>query len=78
MFKKNTLWAILATCSISLGTASAAMPTSASPETGEFQPIEQPLALKVGVTVGGLALIGLELWWFLFSKSPAQTNGKPE
>jgi plastocyanin domain-containing protein len=78
MFNKNTLWAILASCSISLGTASAAMPTSASPETSEFQAIEQPLALKVGVTVGGLALIGLELWWFLFSKSPAKTNGKPE
>jgi len=37
-----------------------------SPE--EFSPIEQPLSLKVGITLGGLSLIGLELWWFLGSK----------
>jgi hypothetical protein len=34
----------------------------------KFQPIHQPLMLKVGVAFGGLALIGLELWWFLLSK----------
>lgn len=37
-----------------------------------FRPIEQPLSLKVAVTLGGLALIGLEAWWFLFSKQKAQ------
>lgn len=36
--------------------------------TREFQQIDQPLWLKGTVTVGGLGLIGLELWWFLFSK----------
>ena len=30
-----------------------------------FAPVAQPVTLKVGVTIGGLALIGLELWWFL-------------
>lgn len=43
-----------------------------TPGTG-FEAIEQPAGLKVGVTIGGLALIGLELWWFLGSgrsKSP--------
>jgi plastocyanin domain-containing protein len=30
-----------------------------------FQRIEQPLGVKIGVTAGGIALIGLELWWFL-------------
>jgi plastocyanin domain-containing protein len=30
------------------------------------------LGLEVGVTVGGIALIGLELWWFLFSKTQSQ------
>jgi plastocyanin domain-containing protein len=35
---------------------------------GQFQPIEQPLRNKVMVTVGGLGLIGLELWWFLLNK----------
>lgn len=37
-------------------------------QTSEFQRIEQPLSSKIAVTVGGLSLIGLELWWFLFSK----------
>ena len=40
--------------------------------TAEFRKIEQPLGLKVGVTIGGLTLIGLELWWFLFSKAKGQ------
>ena len=35
----------------------------------QFRRIEQPLSFKIGVTTGGLALIGLELWWFLFSKT---------
>lgn len=38
------------------------------PQTKEFQRIDQPLWLKGTVTAGGLGLIGLELWWFLFSK----------
>ena len=33
-----------------------------------FRQIEQPLALKVGVVLGGLTLIGAELWWFLGRK----------
>lgn len=45
-------------------------PTSGT-ET-QFRRIEQPLALKAGVTAAGVALIGLELWWFLFSKTKAQ------
>jgi plastocyanin domain-containing protein len=36
-------------------------------QTG-FRRIEQPLANKIAVTLGGLGLIGLELWWFLLSK----------
>lgn len=35
----------------------------------QFRRIEQPLSLKIGVTMVGLALIGIELWWFLFSKT---------
>lgn len=41
-------------------------------QNGKFRRIEQPLSLKVGVTLGGIALIGLELWWFQFSKTKAQ------
>ncbi|PSB31900.1 cupredoxin domain-containing protein [Stenomitos frigidus] len=37
-----------------------------------FRRLEQPLGLKIGVVVGGAALIGLELWWFLFSKKQSQ------
>ena len=34
--------------------------------------IEQPLSLKILVTLGGLGLIGAEAWWFLFSKTKTQ------
>jgi plastocyanin domain-containing protein len=40
--------------------------------TSEFQQIEQPLWVKGAVTVGGLGLIGLEVWWFLFSQAKSQ------
>ncbi|HEY9823877.1 MAG TPA: cupredoxin domain-containing protein [Stenomitos sp.] len=58
---------------LSLGTTPALtqMPTAtqSSPQaTGAFRQIEQPLAVKGTVTAVGLGLIGLELWWFLFSK----------
>ena len=38
----------------------------------EFQQIEQPLWVKGAVTVGGLGLIGLEIWWFLLSQAKSQ------
>lgn len=60
--------------SISSGVAVAQMPVemATSAHNGQFRRIEQPLVLRVGVTIGGIALIGLELWWFLFSKTKAQ------
>lgn len=36
-------------------------------EDRRFQKVEQPLAVKLLVTAGGVGLIGLELWWFLGS-----------
>ncbi|MBW4536376.1 MAG: cupredoxin domain-containing protein [Pleurocapsa minor HA4230-MV1] len=54
------------------------MQPSQREQTGQFQPIEQPLSNKIIVTVGGLGLIGLELWWFLLSKpklAKATTQG---
>lgn len=39
--------------------------TMASGSIGEFQAIEQPLISKLSVTLIGLGLITLELWWFL-------------
>lgn len=47
------------------------MQPSSAEETG-FRRIEQPLGNKVAVTLGGLGLIGLELWWFLLSKPKSQ------
>ncbi len=47
---------------VGLVASTAAM---ASAKVGGFQAIEQPLLLKLGVTVVGLGLIALELWWFL-------------
>ena len=51
-------------------TPNALAQTPAKPS--QFRHIEQPLPVKVGVTLGGLALIGAELWWFLFSKTKTQ------
>ena len=42
--------------------------SSDTEQTAQFRRIEQPLGNKVAVTLGGLGLIGLELWWFLLSK----------
>lgn len=53
------------------------LPNSSQEQTTQFRRIEQPLGLKVGVTAGGIALIGLELWWFLWSQTKSrsvQTN----
>ncbi|WP_230966529.1 hypothetical protein [Nostoc sp. NZL] len=46
------------------------MPAHSPEQTSQFHHIEQPLGLKVGVAIGGLALIGIELWWFLLYKGP--------
>lgn len=52
---------------ILVSTPAAAMEMPHSTSGRGFESIEQPAGLKVGVTIGGLALIGLELWWFLGS-----------
>ncbi len=35
-----------------------------------FRQIEQPLPVRIGVILGGLTLVGAELWWFLGRKQP--------
>ncbi|MEH2163962.1 MAG: hypothetical protein V7K38_23660 [Nostoc sp.] len=73
MLSKKMLWASL-TALVLLTTTSgvtlAEMSAHSSEQNNQFNHIEQPLALKVGVAIAGLALIGLELWWFLIYKSP--------
>ncbi len=32
---------------------------------GQFQTLEQPLSIRIAVTVGTLGLAVLEFWWFL-------------
>jgi plastocyanin domain-containing protein len=46
---------------------------AATEQTSQFHRIDQPIWIKAAVTVGGLALIGLEVWWFLLSKPKSQT-----
>ncbi|PSB48951.1 hypothetical protein C7B80_04085 [Cyanosarcina cf. burmensis CCALA 770] len=74
---KSAVASAIASMGLALGIASgqavAQMPheemqRSSSERTSQFERIEQPLWLKGAVTVGGLGLIGLELWWFLLSK----------
>ncbi|MEH1793318.1 MULTISPECIES: hypothetical protein [unclassified Nostoc] len=73
MFSKKMLWGSLTALVLLTGTSGvtlAEMPAHSSEQASQFQRIEQPLGLKVGVAIAGLALIGLELWWFLLYKSP--------
>ena len=58
---------------IASGVTATEMPASTAIQTNQFRHIEQPLSLKVGVTVAGLGLIGLEFWWFLLSKTKSQS-----
>ena len=72
MFSKKAIFGSLLGLGFLLGIATnavAEMPTPSLEQTNQFHRIEQPLELKLGVTLGGMALIGLELWWFLFRKS---------
>jgi plastocyanin domain-containing protein len=57
---------------IAASVSAAEMTEEHSKRSPQFQSIEQPLALKIGLTVGGLALISAQLWWFLFSKPKSQ------
>ena len=77
MFKKATFFGTLAGLGFLLGAISGAIATETHTEHStikntQFQPIEQPLSNKILVTVGGLGLISLELWWFLLSKPKSQ------
>ncbi len=75
MLKKNQIWSIFITLGLLFGIAQIAVAQKSeieSESTSKFRRIEQPLQLKIGVTLGGLALIGVELWWFVFSKTKAE------
>lgn len=76
MLKRATFFGTLAGLGFLLGAISGALaaeiPAEHTTEGTQFRRIEQPLGNKVAVTVGGLGLISLELWWFLLSKPKSQ------
>lgn len=80
MINKTAIIGSIASLGVVLGLASGKAVAQVSHEThssqtestSQFQRIEQPLGNKVAVTLGGLGLIGLELWWFLLSKPKSQ------
>lgn len=80
MLIKKAMIGSIASLGLALGVASGGavalrnheMPASETSPTSQFRRIEQPLWLKGTVAAGGLALIGLELWWFLLSKPKSQ------
>ena len=43
-------------------------------KTSQFRRIEQAFSLKLVVTLGGLALICSELWWFVLSQNSNTTD----
>ncbi|MBD2154301.1 cupredoxin domain-containing protein [Leptolyngbya sp. FACHB-16] len=80
MFCKATFFATLAGFGFLLGVLSGSLSGAlasephteshtASPAETTVRRIDQPLTSKVAVTLGGLGLIGLELWWFLGTKT---------
>ena len=64
----------LLSASLLLGGGNPAQAQPMDADADELRYIEQPLALKAGITTAGIGLIGFELWWFLFSR----TRAKPE
>jgi len=76
MLKRTTFLGMLAGLGFLLsaisGALAAEMPAEPTTQNTQFRRIEQPLGNKVAVTLGGLGLIGLELWWFLLSKPKSQ------
>ena len=78
MFSKKQIFGSFAGLGLLIGVASnvaaAQMPVEMpmSNSSKQFRQIDQPLGVKIAVTTGGVVLIGLELWWFLFSKTKSQ------
>ena len=74
MLNKNKIYSIIAGLFFLASTPNIALAQKPEAEievsamaTNKFQKIEQPIGLKLAVALGGLGLIGAELWWFMFS-----------
>jgi plastocyanin domain-containing protein len=73
--KKYQVANILASILVSIGIASSISAEEMSKHNssfGKFQLIKQPIALKIAIALGGLSLMGAQLWWFLGSKPKSQ------
>ncbi|OIP71290.1 MAG: hypothetical protein AUK48_12635 [Oscillatoriales cyanobacterium CG2_30_44_21] len=76
--KKRQIISILGSVSLSFClaldmSAEEMMNHNSSKESHQgFQTIEQPVALRVAIAIGGLSLMAAQLWWFLGSKPKAQ------
>ena len=70
MNKNKIIFTFLLSLILIFATAQASNAKGES--THEFSRIEQPIPLKILVTLGGLGLVGVEIWWFLLSKSKSQ------
>jgi plastocyanin domain-containing protein len=70
MVNRKAIFTILLSLTLTIATATTSHSTRES--NNKFSRIEQPLPLKVLVTLSGLGLIGAEVWWFLLSKTKSQ------
>ncbi len=66
------LTGILLSMGLSVGIVSSMSAQEMKHNSAKFQPIEQPITLRVAIALGGLSLIGAQLWWFLGSKPKSQ------
>jgi plastocyanin domain-containing protein len=66
------LTGILLSMGLSVGIASSMSAQEMKHNSAKFQPIQQPISLKIAIAIGGLSLIGAQLWWFLGSKPKSQ------
>jgi plastocyanin domain-containing protein len=73
MNNQRAIFTAIVSLSVIFGAAQVSQAKTETTHTSnKFSRIEQPLSLKILVTLGGLGLIGAQAWWFLLSKTKTQ------